>query len=318
MTRHSRLTEITADLFMFHQPIATGTVTETLSYLLPGDDGVTLVDPGTDGEANWELLREALAAIGRSPADVAHIVATHLHADHLGMAERVRRASGGAIVLHRAEQTAVDARYGGDSTLRLGTWGVPAGRRAELEDVITARAGRPTVTANHLVEDRDVLRLGGRMATVLWTPGHTTGSICLDLPDAGILLTGDHLLPTMHPGIGLGGPSPTNLLCDYLASLDRVRTLGERLALPGHGHPFPNAAARCRETAAHHLRRAEEVSAALDTVAQRLTVWQLASRLRWNRGWEHLRLFALDSALRQTEMHVERLGRLDELETGEP
>jgi glyoxylase-like metal-dependent hydrolase (beta-lactamase superfamily II) len=307
------LTEIRPGLLAQRQPTSMGTVDATLCYVILGDGDVTLVDPGEDHDRNWELLRESLAALGRSPDEVSAVLVTHLHADHLGMAERVRTASGAEIAMHRVEQLAVTSHYGDASAARFEHWGVPDDRRPELEAVVAARAGRPIVRADRLLDDADVVRLGDREATVLWTPGHTTGSICLDLPGEEIVLTGDHLLPTMHPGIGLGGMSPGNPLREYLASLARVEALGPRLGLPGHGHPFPDTAARCRETAAHHARRGAEVATALDRM-QRPSVWELASQLRWSGGWAALRGYALDSALAQTEMHVELLGRASELD----
>src|SRR5258706_2076752 len=52
------------------------------------------------------------------------------------------------------------------------------------------------------VEHGDVLTLGGREWFVTHTPGHTGDHICLHDPESGVLLSGDHVLPTITPHIG--------------------------------------------------------------------------------------------------------------------
>ena len=42
----------------------------------------------------------------------------------------------------------------------------------------------------------------------------------------GLLFTGDHVLPTVFPGLGLGGATPSNPLADYLSSVDALRPYG--------------------------------------------------------------------------------------------
>jgi glyoxylase-like metal-dependent hydrolase (beta-lactamase superfamily II) len=147
---------------------------------------------------------------------------------------------------------------------------------------------------------------------VLWTPGHTTGHVCLVIESDAVVLTGDHVLPDLYPGIGIGGPSAGNALADYLTSLDRLEPFADYTGLPGHGAPFP-LVERSRRTAQHHRRRTAEVGAALDHLV-RPTVWQVAAALRWRTGWDALRQHALDSALAQTEWHVGVLSREAELD----
>ncbi|MDO9398858.1 MAG: MBL fold metallo-hydrolase, partial [Herbiconiux sp.] len=65
----------------------------TLSYLIQdASHGIHLVDPGWDDDANLDRLDDTLAeAFGADRTRLASIVATHLHADHLGLAERLQR-----------------------------------------------------------------------------------------------------------------------------------------------------------------------------------------------------------------------------------
>src|SRR5262249_28336781 len=110
-----------------------------------------------------------------------------------------------------------------------------SGRRA------TERARRilrlPPPEAVRLLEDGGELRLGAHTYAILWTPGHSDYHLCL-LREDGLLIVGDHILPSITPNIGYypgGRPDP---LGDYYASLTRVRDLSARLVLPGHRQPF--------------------------------------------------------------------------------
>jgi glyoxylase-like metal-dependent hydrolase (beta-lactamase superfamily II) len=285
----------------------------TLSYLLTdASGGVHLIDPGVDTDANWERLEAQLAALGRSVADIRTVIVTHLHFDHLGMGPRVRSASGAAVVLHRLEQAAIDGEFGGADFERFDRWGVPHSRRDELTRIIEERFSKAQITADRLVEGGTELLLGdGLRLEVIWTPGHTYGSICLRDPERKLLFTGDHVLPLLNPGLGLGGPTPSNPISDYLDALDRVAAYDDHQVCPGHGYRFFGLRARCETLSAHHARRTAEVARVLDRL-DRPSVWQVASELYWSLGWENLSHYLLDSALAQVEMHIDRLGRTAE------
>ncbi|GAA4194927.1 MBL fold metallo-hydrolase [Gryllotalpicola kribbensis] len=286
----------------------------TLSYVLAdAAGGVHLIDPGVDTDANWQRLERQLSMIGRSVADIRTIVVTHLHFDHLGMGARVRAASGAEVVLHRLEQAAIDGEFGGADAERFDRWGVPHARRDELARVTEERFSKARITADRLVEGGAQIALGDIRLDVIWTPGHTYGSICLRDAERKLLFTGDHVLPLLNPGLGLGGPTPSNPISDYLDALDRVADLDDHQVCPGHGYRFFGLRARCEKLAAHHARRTAEVAGVLDRL-DHPSVWEVASQLYWSLGWENLSHYLLDSALAQVEMHIDRLGRTAETE----
>ena len=286
-----------------------GHIPYSLCYLIEdARGGVHVVDPGWSSDANWASLSGALAASGHTLADVASVVVTHLHPDHLGMADRVRAASGASLVMHEREQAALEAMAGRapaeSAEHRFDAWGVPADRLPELD----VTAGRPPMdpqrAADLLVADGELLDIPGRTIQVVLTPGHTPGHICLVDAEDGLVFTGDHVLPTIHPGVGLGGETATNPIGDYLASLDRIAVFDDLEVCPGHEYVFRGLAARCATTAEHHLRRSREVAERL-RIDGDPTVWQVASELTWTAGWENLNGFYLLSALAQTAMHLD-------------
>lgn len=295
----------------------------TLSYLLADErGGLHLVDPGADDAegANRARLSALLGSIGRSQADLAGTIVTHLHVDHLALAEHLQREHGVPLALHRADQEAArrltEAEPSRASTTRerLGEWGVPQAARAALESAAAGMADsgvqrtRP-VNADVLLDDDQLLEIPGHTLRVLPTPGHTPGHIALVDTIERLLFTGDHLLPSLFPGIGLGGPTP-DAIGDYLRSLEalepfaRVETHddpGYRV-LPGHGYRFTGLAERVDTTRRHHLRRSQEVAAVL-TRSPDASVWQIAERIHWTAGFANLGGFHLLSALAQTAMH---------------
>lgn len=280
----------------------------TLTYVLADAAGdLHLVDPGWDAPGNLELLDAALGGIGGSLDRVASVTVSHMHADHLGLADRIRAASGARVAMHSAEQRAIDA--GADEAPDLVEWGVPA----ELHEQFAALVGRarPRLSADLLLEHGELLDVPGREVSVIHTPGHTVGHLCLWEPEGQLLFTGDLLLPTIFPGIGLGGGS-ADPIADYLASLDEIEKLGDPEVCPGHGYGFHGLGERCAVTRAHQLGRTHEVG---QIVAEhpRATVWEVASRVRWTGGWQNLRGLHRASALSQTAM---RMRYIDGHETG--
>ncbi len=282
----------------------------SLSYLLVDTKGgVHVIDPGWDSDENWDSFTTALANLDRAVSDVASVTVTHLHPDHLGMAARMRAATGAPVALHAAEQEGIrelsTPRPDEEVIARLTTWGVPAERQRELVDAAHLRSRWPDFTADRFLNDGDLLEIAGHSVRALHTPGHTSGHLAFVEENQGLIFLGDHLLPNQFPGIGLGGTPDGNPIDHYLASLDAVARFDHFEALPGHAYRFTGIAERCAETAEHHENRTREVAAIRHPDA---TVWGLAGQLTWTAGWENLSGLPLLSALSQTALHEERAG----------
>lgn len=276
---------------------------DAIFYAIEDSGGALhLIDAGWPSEANWEALRSQLAGIGSSVERVASVTVTHMHPDHIGLAERIRAVSGAEVRMHTVEQAALDnAVANGYPVPDFEAWGVPSEQIASLTQVATQRSA-VAVTANTLLSDGDVLDIPGRTVHVIHTPGHTSGHIVLREAEGKHLFTGDHVLPAIFPGIGVGGYSP-DPLGDYIRSLERVEVFDDHDVLPGHGAPFRGLAERCARIRAHQLTRSDEVATILKQTPD-ATVWQTASRVGWSDGWAGLRGFHLISALAQTHMRM--------------
>jgi glyoxylase-like metal-dependent hydrolase (beta-lactamase superfamily II) len=297
--------QVRDNLWAVALPIPGGFMSYSILYVLrDSTGGIHLVDPGWDEDGNWQRLLDALAAIGASISDVRSSTATHIHPDHSGMAARVRQASGAAVRVLESEVNSIDVQ-GIPLDVRernVADWGVPERRWGELREMLVGLPERSLPSIDETLRDGERLDIPGFDLVVMATPGHTPGSLCLREDSLQLLFTGDHLLPMMHPGIGLGGPSATNPLADYLASLATISEYPDYEVLPGHGYRFTGLAERASKSSKHHLRRTSEVRAVME-VDPDATVWEIAERLTWTSGWDNLRGFYLYSALAQTAMH---------------
>jgi glyoxylase-like metal-dependent hydrolase (beta-lactamase superfamily II) len=110
----------------------------------------------------------------------------------------------------------------------------------------------PTKRVHH----GDYVRLAGREWLAVHTPGHTVDHLCLFDQEHGVLLCGDHVLPTITPHVS--GVRKADSLKSYLATLDLVAGLeGVQLGLPAHGHPFTDVPGRVKSIKEHHEERME-------------------------------------------------------------
>lgn len=110
--------------------------------------------------------------------------------------------------------------------------------------------------------EADVVATAGVELRVLRTPGHTADSLSFLLagPGEAAVLTGDTVLGRGTTVVA----HPDGVLADYLASLRRLRALGDVAVLPGHGPELPSAERAAAQYLAHRLERLEQVRAALD------------------------------------------------------
>ncbi len=146
------------------------------------DDGIALVDPGP--EARMPALRTGLAGMGRSLEDVRAVLLTHIHLDHATAAGAIVREEPGAEVFvhavgapHMADPGRLLASAGriyGDAMATL--WG----------DFLPVPRGSLRV-----VDEGDVLALGGRRIDVAHVPGHASHHVAYYEAATGTAWVGD-------------------------------------------------------------------------------------------------------------------------------
>lgn len=164
----------------------------------------------------------------------------------------------------------------------------------------------PEISKN--VEDAEVIRLARREWQCVHTPGHTEDHICLYDPEYGLMISGDHVLPTITPHIG-GISSQPDPLANFFTSLRRMHAFGGvKVVLPAHGHPFSDLYTRSEEIIGHHEQRLQTIRAAAEELREG-TVVDYMKRLFSERVWG-------DLAESETYAHLEHLRLRGEVAAG--
>lgn len=213
-------------------------------YLLEDCGRLTVVDAGAPGYR--DQLPEACRELGRSESDVAAVVLTHAHADHVGVAELLRQELGVPVYIHsQDEELATTAKSFGKNERSM----LPYLRHAAAWKLVWELGRNGAMKPRPIGEvrtfaDGDELDLPGRLR-VVHTPGHTAGHCALVAAGAGVVFAGDAIC-SYNPLTGARGPQlmPSAFNRDNskaLASLDLLRGAGDSLLLPGHGDPMDDA-----------------------------------------------------------------------------
>ncbi|MFB1294469.1 MBL fold metallo-hydrolase [Mycobacterium sp. pW049] len=231
-------------------------VTDTASVLLCENPGIMTLEgtntwvlrgPGTDemvvvdpGPDDKDEHIERLAALGRIPL----VLISHRHADHTGGIDRMVDLTGAVV------------RFVGS--------GFQRGLGGSLSD-------------------GEVIEAAGLKITVMATPGHTADSVSFLVDDVrgersdgkGSVLTADTILGRGTTVID----EEDGDLGDYLESLRRLRGLGHRTVLPGHGPELDDVVAVSDTYLAHREDRLDQVRAALRDLGEDASARQVVEHV---------------------------------------
>jgi hydroxyacylglutathione hydrolase len=167
-------------------------------FIFVEGNSISLVDTGSGIAPNTIIPQ--LEQLDLKIEEVARVVLTHGHIDHIGGLPEICEHSSPEIFVHENDA---------DDVISLG------------------------IKSIYHLRDGDEIRLGRRDLRVLHTPGHTDGSVCLH--DGELILTGDTVFPGGYFGRTDLLSGDWRKLID---SLDRLSSLEARVMLPGHGEPL--------------------------------------------------------------------------------
>lgn len=162
-------------------------------WIVGDDDEAIVIDAAHDAEA-------IAAAVGGRR--LVAIVSTHGHDDHIDAAPALRAATSAPILLHPDDLMLWKQRHPGED---------PDGELA----------------------DGQVVTVAGTELTVLHTPGHSPGAVCLHAPELGTVFSGDTLF---NGGPGATGRSFSDFPTIITSIRERLLTLpAETTVRTGHG-----------------------------------------------------------------------------------
>ena len=165
-----------------------------------------VIDPGDE-------IPRILAILARHKLTVKQIIITHAHIDHFAGALHLKRVTGAPILYNELD--------------------IPLVRMMDVQagwlGIATPEVGPPDDT----LSDHQIISIAGIAGTILHTPGHTEGSVCLHIPVQNLLLAGDTLFAGSVGRTDLPGGN-AEILIDSIQS--RLMSLpDETVVVPGHG-----------------------------------------------------------------------------------
>ena len=215
-------------------PVRTPTkppATHTNCYLIYNSQQILVIDPGSPYEEEQRALASAIDDLIREGRAVREIILTHMHPDHVGGVNSLRK--------HLGEHVMV------------------AAHRFTAEPLVE------TVQVDRLIEDEDVIALEGSPRIELQamhTPGHARGHLCFYEEATGTLISGDNI-------VGLSSvliDPPEGNMREYLESLRRMRALAHvSVIFGGHGPAIANPYSKLDEYILHRLEREQKILGAV-------------------------------------------------------
>jgi glyoxylase-like metal-dependent hydrolase (beta-lactamase superfamily II) len=277
------VTQITDDIVQVRVPLPFA-LNHVNCYLIrdrgdDGRDGWALIDTALttpDAQATW---RAAFAELDMRPRDLTRIVVTHTHPDHFGLAgwfQALAADDGARPIVYLSETDAgrFDVVWRHMNKLDFGHYLRLGGVTPDIiENVADSFMATLAMTYPHpadfgIVHPGEALRIGARTFTPIHAPGHSEGQMMLYDADDGLIFSGDHVLMKITPNIGLWAESSPDPLGQFIESLDGLRDLPVRAALPGHRQIITDWRGRIDELRAHHEARLNRCLAAVDGGAQ--------------------------------------------------
>ncbi len=197
------------------------------------EDGLILIDTLFSEDA--KIVLDQIAAIGKMPTDLKHIVLTHAHRAHLGGLAELKRLSGGnaKIHCHAWEADIVE----GDRPIQQGTllpkdpiviWPFQVGARFQKHAPCKVDG---------------ILRDGSRVGPLeaVYAPGHTPGHLAFYWHERSAMFAGDMLVN--WPSFDQGWAGFMLNAHQNRASIRRAADLNANWIGVGHGDPVASGGA---------------------------------------------------------------------------
>ena len=297
---------ITDTIVQLKVPMSRNPLGKTFSYLLK--ESRTLIDTGVPTEEAYTGLHDQLEPHGLKPTDIERIIITHLHNDHIGLAQRLRDDGveiwAGEAAKERQEMMVKEWDNLYENTLNeLALFGGQEYKHNITRNRYVFKSDVKPMQIDRYLADGEKFTLGDLDLEVIWTPGHSYEHICLLNQKNRILFSGDHVLPKITSHVALYSYRNHDPLGEYLSSLDKVQNLDVDTILPGHEWVFNDLKPRVQQLKVHHRNRLDEMKETLEDGPQ--TVYDVGSKVHWDsRPWPKMTFWTKRMAATETFAHL--------------
>ena len=248
-------------------------------YLIEDSDGYIMIDCGVNGDKYFSLLKNYLEQEKIDLSEIKLLIGTHMHSDHIGLSSSLRD-EGIPFALYKNSIDFLN-EYN-DWTLRYKDFityaekeGAPKSFLSDLNSISTPSYAGKVDTPDVLLEEGKIKNIK-RNLSVIFTPGHDQSEISIHDLKSKVIFSGDHILPRITPFIPTVD-SESNLLNDFIISLEKIENINHETIAPGHGKIIEEPHKRIKQMILHHQRRSEKIVDLLEN--KKLTGWEVTNLL---------------------------------------
>ena len=251
-------------------------------WLLEDADGWTVVDTGIATDETREHWRRIFASPALLGKPVTHVLCTHMHPDHVGLAGWITEQFDCPLWMSRLEyvvcrmlvaDTGREAPEDGVRFYRAAGWDEEALATYRKRFGGFGRMVAPLPESYRRLSAGEEMLVGGRRWQVLGGNGHSPEHLCLWCPDLNLFISGDQILPRISSNVSVHPTEPdADPLTDWLESCARLRRdiPAGVVVLPAHNEPFIGAHTRLLELAEGHEASLNRLEAHLREAPRRV------------------------------------------------
>ena len=195
-------------------------------YLIEDQNKYIMIDCGVAGDIEFDVLTNTLNELDLVWADIKLLIGTHLHSDHIGLSERIRKEG---VPLGLYENWVEYVEKYNDWNLRFKNLanyskreGAPKEFLEDMKMIETPKFAGTLTNPDILIKDGESpdKTTKGRL-TAIFTPGHDASEVSFIDNKSKILFSGDHILPRITPFVPVENEN-SNTLEDFLESLEKT------------------------------------------------------------------------------------------------
>lgn len=253
-------------------------------WLLRDDNGWVIVDTGVNTRTSRDVWNTTFeTAMGSDP--VTHVIATHLHPDHVGCAGWLVHQFNVDLWMTREEYMICrvlvndTGREAPEEALRFYTAAGYSDEQLQKYKENFGMFGRVVAAlpqSYKRMQDGDLLSFAGQEWEVIVGRGHSPEHACLYDRTRNILISGDQILPTISPNVSVWPTEPqADPLKDWFDSIDKLEAAlpEDVLVLPAHGKPFRGAHIRLEQLRKEHTEGLEKLLESANTPRRAVDVF---------------------------------------------
>lgn len=270
--------EVFPNIYINEIPLPNNPLKYLNSYIILSDKRNLIIDTGFNIKACKDAFMSGVEELGID-LNKTDLVLTHMHADHTGLADDLRKLGCRVLISKRDGELLNLSRVSGNTAYEE----INNALSLEIDDftMTNQEFGKKTTEVFEYcpIAEGDVIEVGPYALEVVDTPGHTPGHIGFYERANKLFFSGDHILNEITPNIAFWDYE-IDSLGDFIYSLKKISEFDIDLVFPAHRSIVKDYRKRIEELITHHEERLEEISKIIGE--EKKTASQTAAELHWD------------------------------------